>query len=336
MSGHRLPRVALIGTGGTLSTISRHPLDLFDYGDEARIVVPEVLAAELPPLRDIAEIVLVPFRAIDSLDITRDDWLALDRTIRETADRTTPLDGIVVTHGTGTLEETAYFLNLTVKTTVPVVLVGAFRPWNVIGSDGPLNLLNAVRVALAPQSRGCGVLALLQDEIHAARDVSKEIGFRTHGFRSPELGMLGMVGPDGAVSVYRQPTRLHTVESEFNLKDIAALPRVDIVYSYAEAGREPIDALVAAGVQGIVVAGFATGRPAPTQEAALENAHRGNVRIFLATRSGHSPVPGHTSLNRRGFVSADNLNPQKARILAMLGLAVTNDPARLQDFFDRY
>lgn len=335
MSGS-LPRVALIGTGGTLSTISRHALDLFDYGGEARILAPDALVQELPQLRTVADVVPISFRAIDSLAITAADWLELDHVIRKVADELSPLDGIVVTHGTGTLEETAYFLNLSVKTAVAVVLVGAFRPWNVVGSDARINLLNAVRVAAARQCRGCGVLALLQDEIHSAREVAKEIGFRTHGFRSSELGMLGFVGPDGVPSIYRRPTRSHTSATEFDLRDVRELPRVEIVYAYAEAAREPIDALVAAGVRGIVVAGFATGRPAPAQEAALEAAHNRGVRIFLSTRTGHGVVPRYASLGARGFVSADNLNPQKARVLAMLGLTVSDDPVRLQDMFDRY
>jgi L-asparaginase len=331
-----LSRVALIGTGGTLSTISRHALDLFDYGSQATLLEPEALTRELPQLRDIADVVPISFRTFDSLNITRDDWLALDRIIREVTSEAKPFDGIVVTHGTGTLEETAYFLNLSVKTPISLVLVGAFRPWNAISSDGPINLLNAVRVAIAPQARNCGVLTLLQEEIHAARDVSKEIGFRTHGFRAPELGMLGSVGPDGKVSIYRRPTRLHTLASEFDLRSASALPRVEIVYSYAEAAQEPIEALVAAGVHGIVVAGFATGRPAPAQEAALKLAHQRGVRVFLSTRSSQSSVPHYASLNRLGFVSADNLSPQKARILAMLSLTLTDDPARLQEMFDRY
>ena len=330
------PRVALIGTGGTISTVSRHALDLFDYGSAAKILEPDALISELPQLRDVADVVPIPFRAIDSLAITSADWLALDRVIDKVTSELSPLDGIVVTHGTGTLEETAYFLGLSIKTTIPVVLVGAFRPWNIVGSDARINLLNAVRVAVAPESRQCGVLVLLQDEIHAAREVTKEIGFRTHGFRSPEFGVLGFVGPDGATSIYRRPTRAHTSVTEFNLHNALTLPRVEIVYSYAEAAREPIDALVQAGVKGIVVAGFTTGRPAPQQNAALDAAHRQGVRIFLSTRSGHTHVPHYASFEARGFITADNLNPQKARILAMLGLTVTDDPARLRTMFGRY
>jgi L-asparaginase len=330
------PRVALIGTGGTISTISRHTLDLFDYGSAAKILEPDALISELPQLRDVADVVPIPFRAIDSLAITSADWLALDRVIDKVTSEFSPLDGIVVTHGTGTLEETAYFLNLSIKTKITVVLVGAFRPWNIVGSDARMNLLNAVRVAVAPESRQCGVLVLLQDEVHAAREVTKEIGFRTHGFRSPELGVLGFVGPDGVPSIYRRPTRAHTSATEFDLRNALALPRVEIVYSYAGAAREPIDALVEAGVKGIVVAGFTTGRPALQQEAALDAAHCKDVRIFLSARSGHTEVPHYASFERRGFITADNLNPQKARVLAMLGLTVTDDLARLRTMFGRY
>ena len=329
-----LPRVAIIGTGGTISTVSRHPLDLFDYGPQGRILEVDELIGRIPQIAQFAEVIPVRFRTIDSLDITQSDWLDLVQIIHDTATRQAPLDGIVVTHGTGTLEETAYFLNLTLKTATTVVLVGAFRPLNVLGSDGPLNLLSAVRVAADANARSCGVLTVLAEEIHAARDVTKASGFNTGGFRTPDVGMLGSVGPSGQPSIYRRPTRPHTVDSEFDLRGVASLPRVEIVLSYAQAGREAVDAFTAAGVKGIVVAGYATGRPSPSQETALDDAHRRGVRVFLSTRGGSGVVPPRSGHHR--FVTADNLNPQKARVLAMLALGRTDRVEDLQAIFDRY
>jgi L-asparaginase len=331
-----LPRVAIIGTGGTISTVSRHPLDLFDYGSQGRILEVDELIDRIPQITNLVEAIPVRFRAIDSLDITERDWLELVQVIHDTAERHAPLNGIVVTHGTGTLEETAYFLNLTLKKATTVVLVGAFRPVNVLGSDGPLNLLNAVRVAADAAAASCGVLTVLAEEIHAARDVTKVTGFRTSGFETYDIGMLGSVGPSGKPSIYRRPIRLHTLDTEFDLRGVTSLPRVEIVYTYAQASREPVDAFAAAGVKGIVVAGYATGRPSPSQDIALDEARRLGVQVFLSTRGGSGGVPLQTAFAHRGFLTTDNLNPQKARVLAMLALRRTDRVEELQAIFDRY
>ena len=205
-------RVALIGTGGTISSIGRDSLDLWEYMDTSRKAEPEELLLRFPEAAEAAEIVPVRFRAVGSTAIGPADWLALDAAVHDAVAREAPLDGVVITHGTATLEETAYFLNLTLKVDATVVLVGAQRPATGLSSDAGLNLLNAVRVAGAPEARGLGVLVLLNDEIQAAREVTKTSTLRLETFRSPDLGMLGYADPDGRVAIYRRPTRRHAPE----------------------------------------------------------------------------------------------------------------------------
>ena len=201
------PRVALIGTGGTISSIGRDSLDLWEYMDTSRKAEPDELLQRFPEVAEAADIVPVRFRAVGSTAIGPADWLALDAAVHDAVAREAPLDGVVITHGTATLEETAYFLNLTLKVDAPVVVVGSQRPATGLSSDAAMNLLNAVRVAGAPAARGLGVLVLLNDEIQAAREVTKASTLRLETFRSPDLGMLGYADPDGRVAIYRKPAR---------------------------------------------------------------------------------------------------------------------------------
>ena len=228
-------RVALIGTGGTISSIGRDSLDVWEYMDTARKAEPDELLQRFPEVPAAAEIVPVRFRAVGSTAIGPADWLALVTTVHEALAVQAPLDGVVITHGTATLEETAYFLNLTLKTDAPVVVVGAQRPATGLSSDAAMNLLNAVRVAGSPAARGLGVLVLLNDEIQAAREVTKTSTSRLETFRSHDLGMLGYADPDGRVAIYRRPSRRHAPNTEFDVRGRAELPRVDIAASYAGA-----------------------------------------------------------------------------------------------------
>jgi len=247
-------RVALIGTGGTISSIGRGSLDLWEYMDTSRKAEPDELLERFPEVGEAAEIVPVRFRAVGSTAIGPGDWLALDAAVHDAVARETPLDGVVITHGTATLEETAYFLNLTLKVDATVVLVGSQRPATGLSSDAGLNLLNAVRVAGAPEARGLGVLVLLNDEIQTARDVTKTSTLRLETFRSPDLGMLGYADPDGRVAIYRRPSRRRAPDTEFDARGRTQLPRVDIAASYAGADGTAIRAFVAAGARAIVSA----------------------------------------------------------------------------------
>lgn len=335
MSTTPKPRVAVIGTGGTISGVGRHSLDLYEYMDYGRRQEADELVGRFPEVGGQADVVPVRFRAIASSAISPADWLALNEAVHEVVSRDA-VDGIVITHGTATLEETAYFLNLTLKVECPVVLVGAQRPSNALGTDAGMNLLNAVRVAGAPEARGLGVLVLLNDEIQAAREVTKTSTYRLETFRSPDLGMLGYADPDGRVVIYRSPTRRRAPHTEFDARGVADLPRVDIVLSYAGADGAAVRAFVAAGARAIVSAGVAPGLATPAETEALLEARRAGVIVVQGSRAGSGRVLPRTVLTERGFVAADNLNPQKARVLAMLALTVTDDAAQIQRIFDEY
>ena len=335
MNGPRT-RIAVIGTGGSISAIARHSLDLLEYIDHARILEVDELLAKFPEAVAGFDVVPIRFRAINSVAMTAADWLALDRKIRDVATDDPSIAGVVVTHGTATLEETAYFLHLVSKIDRPIVLVGAQRPPNGLSTDAALNLVNAIRVAASPSARGAGVLVVLNDEIQSAREVSKSSNFRLQAFRTPELGALGFVDPDGSVMIYRKATRKHAPDTEFDVSRLDALPRVDIVYSYAGADGSVIEALVRAGSKGIVLAGLPPGRPTLDQRTALVMARDAGLAVVQSSRAGEGRVIASTRDIEAGIVAADNLNPQKARILTMLALTVTNDPSRLQQIFGEY
>jgi len=332
----RKPRIAMIGTGGSISTPGRHSLDLFEYSDYSPPLEVDELIGRFPEIAAQAEVVPIRFRTIPGTAITAADWLDLLRRIHALASGPDAFDGVVVTHGTATTEETAWFLNLALKTDVPVVVVGAQRPPNGLSSDAPLNMVNAVRLAASPAARGLGTLVLLNDEIHPAREVTKGSTYRVETMRCPDLGMLGYVDADGQVVVYRAPTRRHTTATEFDVAALTDLPRVDIAYSYTGAEATVIEALVAAGARAIVSAGQAPGKVTPAEQAALEFAVRRGVLVVQSSRAGSGRVLERTRLREQGIVAADNLNPQKARILAMLALTVTRDVERIQAMYRVY
>ncbi|HEV8534424.1 MAG TPA: asparaginase [Candidatus Limnocylindria bacterium] len=328
-------RVALIVTGGTIDSVGVDRLDLAWYIEADRRLGPGELLAQIPEVAKIADVTEVPFRRLPSHGLTVKDWLDLVRLIHETFDGDRA-DGLVITHGTNTLEETAYFLNLVLKTDRPVVLVGAMRPSSGLSADGPLNLLNAVRVAADPNSRGRGVLAVLNDTIHGGRDIKKTATYRVQTFEGGDLGPLGYADADGRVVFYHRTARRHTVDTEFDVRGLETLPRVDVVVSYVGADGALIDAAVAAGAKGIVSAGTGAGRPTPLEDKALTRAHEAGVIVCQSTRVGSGRVVRAPALIRRGFVAADNLVPWKARALLSLALARTTDPADIQRMFDEY
>jgi L-asparaginase len=217
----------------------------------------EELVTSVPEIKQYAQMKVEQLFNVGSQDLTVADWLILTRRINAIFSADPAVAGVVVTHGTNTLEETAYFLNLTVKDDRPVVVVGAQRPATAISADGPLNLLNAIRTASAPEARGKGVLVVMNDEINGARDVTKTSTYRVETFRAPELGFLGYVDAD-KVSFCRTSTRRHTARSEFDVSKATELPKVDDCYSYVEANTSVLPALIASGAKGIVFAG--TGR----------------------------------------------------------------------------
>jgi L-asparaginase len=329
------PRVAVIDTGGTIASIGKGPLDLLDYGaNQTRLHVDDIIA-RFPEVHAVAEVIPMRFEAIPSPGVYCPHWHALVTRINTLVREQEDLAGIVITHGTATLEETAYFLNLTLHTDLPVVLVGLQRPASALSTDAGINLVNAVRTAAAPASRGLGVLVLLNDEIHAAREVTKTSTYRLHTFRSPDFGVLGHADGD-AVTYYRQPLRRRAPDTEFHIDALTGLPRVDIVYAYTGSDGTAVRAFVDAGVQGIVSAGFAPGFCGPGDLEPLAEAVRRGIIVVQSTRASSGRTFKSTRLATHGFLIADNLNPQKARFLLALALTVTRDPVEIARMFAAY
>ena len=329
------PRIAVIGMGGSISTPARNPLDLYEYGQFAKPVPVDVLLQSFSHVLTDFDVVPVPFRAIDSAAADPALWLELTREVSRIGTDDS-IVGIVITHGTSTMEETAYFLHLATKVRIPVVLVGAQRPLNGLSSDAGANLVGALRVAAAREAVGLGVLVVMNDEVHSAREVSKTSNFRLHAFRTPDVGILGSVDPDGSVAIYRRPVRRHAPDTEFEVDDVHDLPSVEIVYSYAGASAVAVEAFVESGAKGIVIAGSPPGRPSPAQRAALATAVGSGVLVVQCSRAGSGRVIQRGEDSAAGFVVADNLNPQKARVLAMLALSCTNDRAAITRMFKEY
>ena len=328
-------KVAVIGTGGTICSIGKGPFDTQDYGANDTIVHADALIDKFPDVRELADLIAVPFETVPSPRIFFPTWQKLlqlcDALVAEHKD----LAGIVILHGTASLEETAYFLHLTLKVDVPVVLVGAQRPASALSTDAGMNLANAIRTAASAEARGLGVLALLNDEIQCAREVTKTSTYRLQTFRTPDFGALGHADGD-AIVFYRHPLRRHAPATEFDVRALEALPRVDIAYAYAGADGTAVRAFVDAGARGIVSAGFAPGFPAPGDEEALAEAVKQGIVVVASTRAGSGRIVKNTRLRKPGFLAADNLNPQKARILLALALTVTSDPAEIGRIFATY
>ncbi len=329
------PKVAFIGTGGTIASVGTGPLDLQNYGATGTVMHAEEILARFPETALVAEVIPVRYRNVASTAIDFTDWRALVRLCDQLVVEHADLAGIVIGHGTATLEETAYFLSLTLKVSVPVVVVGAQRPSSGLSTDAALNLVNAIRVAASPAARGLGVLVVLNDEIQAAREVSKTSTMRLQTFRSPDFGVLGHADGD-AVAFYRRPLRRSYPDTAFDIRKLETLPRVDIAYAYAGADGAEVHAFVAAGAKGIVSAGFAPGFTAPGQAEALREAVRQGVTVVQSTRAGSGRTFRGKKLAESGFLIADNLNPQKARILLALSLTVTSDPEQIAQMFLTY
>ena len=327
-----LPRVRVLATGGTIAGAQTKGARSY----KAAAFSAEALIAAVPQLNELARLDVEQVAAIGSQDMDETTWRKLAaRTQAALADA--DIAGIVITHGTDTMEETAFFLNLVVRSAKPIVLVGAMRPATAISADGPMNLYNAVAVAAHPEARGRGVLVVANDEIHFAREVVKTNTTQVGTFESGHRGLAGLVNT-GRLHFYAPPVRRHTAHSEFSLEGGSALPRVDIVYAHAGMGRELIDAAVKAGARGLVLAGVGDGNLTATALAAAAEAATAGVAVVRSSRTGGGVVERNIEIDddELGLIVADELNPQKARVLLMLGLARTCDPHALQEMFFTY
>jgi L-asparaginase len=331
------PIVYVLSTGGTIAGSGSSSTDLSNYKPGA--ILGEQLVKAVPQIAQIADVRVEQIVNVNSSDITIENWLTLARRIQAILEETPAVAGFVITSGTNTLEETAYFLNLTVRSDKPVVLVGAMRPATAISADGPLNLLNAVKTAIAADSRGKGTLIVLNDEINAARDTTKTNTLRVETFRAPELGILGYIDED-KVSFYRATTKRHTAQSEFDVASLTSLPKVTILYSYIEPDASMIQAAIKSGARGLVFAGTGNGALSTFEETALKEvvAMPAATRPVLvrSSRVGNGRVIATAEYDAMGIVPGDTLSPQKARILLMLALTKTSDPKEIRRIFSEY
>lgn len=328
------PNVVILATGGTIAGAGVSSTTTVGY--TAAVTAVDKLISNVPELTKVANVRGEQVFQIASESITMENWLTLAKRVNQLLAQDS-VDGIVITHGTDTLEETAYFLDLVVKSEKPVVLVGSMRPGTAMSADGPLNLYRAVILAGTKEAAGNGVMVMLNDTIHSGREVTKTITDRVDTFQAPIVGALGVFTGDKPV-FYRQSLRKNTVATEFDVTNLTSLPRVDIVYHYAGNAGTMIDAAVNAGAKGIVHAGTGNGSIGKAEYPAVENALKNGVVIVRSARVGSGIIArnGEANDDKFGFIASDNLNPQKARILLMLALTKTTDVNKIQQMFWKY
>ncbi len=330
-----LPNISILATGGTIAGAASSSTNVTGY--KAGALAIQTLIDAVPAMKDYANVTGEQIVKISSNNMTDEVLLKLAKRCNELlADP--KVDGIVITHGTDTLEETAYFLNLTVKSKKPVVVVGAMRPATAISADGPMNLLNAVKLAADPQAQDRGVLVALNDQISAAHDTTKTNTTNVATFQSHDIGLLGYVA-GGVNYFFRDTTFKHTHETEFDVSKLDKLPRVDIVYSHASDDSVLVDAAVKAGAKGIVSAGSGNGSIHQDTEKGLAEAVKKGVVVVRSSRTGSgivTPTAPDNQYTKAGFLNGYSLNPQKARILLQLALTKTQDPKEIQRMFTEY
>jgi len=325
--------VIILATGGTIAGAAATGIQAAYTSGAVTI---DAMVAAVPGIKDLANIKGEQISNVGSQDMTLDIMLTLARRIN-TLLAQNDVDGIVVTHGTDTMEETAYFLNLVVKSKKPVVLVGSMRPSTAVSADGPLNLYDAVAVAADPNASSRGVLVVMNDWIHAAHSLTKTSTTAVQTFMSPLRGLVG-VTTYGENDFYTTPHWKNTTTSEFDVTGVQKLPRVDILFAYADMSPDLIDASVAQGAKGIVIAGVGNGN---MNKASLETAGRAakqGVVIVRSSRVATGSVGRNVEVNddEMNFVASDELNPQKARILLMLALLKPRSTAEIQALFYSY
>jgi L-asparaginase len=328
------PRVRLVATGGTISNKTGGRLTA------------EELVALMPNVGRYAKPEFEQFSNLASSELTLDQWVALAKRLNQIFKDDPGVAGLVVTSGTDTLEELAYFLDLTVRSTKPVAVVGSMRNPSTLGYEGAANLLEGFRVAADPASAGRGVMVVLNDEINAAREVTKTDALRLNTFQTRGYGILGVVDSDRVV-FYRRVEKKHTAESEFDISSVTTLPRVDVVLTYQDAPGDMIKAAVDAGAKGIVVAGAGAGATSGTQREGIGYALEKGVFVVTTTRAGSGRIAARVQSAatttapaapnpRDRAIAGEDLSPLKARILLMLALTKTQRGADIQRMFIQY
>lgn len=328
-----LPNIVILATGGTIAGAAATGTQA---GYTSGAVTIDAMLAAVPGIKDLANIKGEQISNVGSQDMTLDIMLTLAKRINALLAQD-DVNGIVVTHGTDTMEETAFFLNLVVKSDKPVVMVGSMRPSTAVSADGPLNLFDAVGVAADPNARGRGVLVVMNDWIHGAHSLTKTSTTAIQTFMSPLRGLVG-VSSYGKNDFYNTPQWKHTTQSEFDIADVSTLPRVDILYACADMSADLIDAAVAKGAKGIVIAGVGNGNMNQASLQAAANAAKKGVIVVRSSRVVTGTVGRNVEVNddAMNLVASDELNPQKSRILLMLALLKPRSPGEIQNLFYRY
>ncbi|RDK05037.1 asparaginase [Cupriavidus lacunae] len=329
----RKANIVIIGTGGTIAGAGASATNTAAY--QSAVVPVDKIIASVPEISKVANVKGEQIFQIGSESFNNERLLKLGKRVSELL-KQPDVDGIVITHGTDTIEETAYFLNLTLKSDKPVVVVGSMRPGTALGADGALNLYDAVLVASNPASRGKGTLAVLNDEIHTGRDVTKSNTFKTETFRSP-FGPLGYV-IEGRTLFYRLPARPHTLQTQWDIDKIDKLPEVAVVYAYGNANPASIDAAVKNGAKAIIYAATGNGSVGDYMVEPLKAARAKGVQIVRASRTGSGVVVRNAEQpdDKYDWIVTDDQLPQKARILMALALTQTNEAKALQQVFWKY
>lgn len=328
-----LPRVTILATGGTIAGTGESAAT---SGYRAGALNIEELTTAVPDIGHLARITGEQIARVGSQDMSFDILIRLARRINDLLARD-GVSGVVVTHGTDTMEETAFFLNLTVKSKKPVVLTGSMRPATAISADGPLNLYNAVAVAADPKARERGVLVVMNDRIHGAHSLTKTDTTSVETFLSPINGLVGTV-MYGKTAYFRGPFRRHTFLSEFSIEGVTRLPRVDILYACIDMPADLLDSAAANGAKGLVIAGDGNGNMNQASlEKASELAGKG-IRIIRSSRVSAGTVGRNVEVDddARRFIASDELNPAKARVLLMLALLTPRSLGEIQDLFYTY
>jgi len=328
-----LPRVHLMIGPGTLPSVGKDRMDLLRYrlSGNARLTGGQMLES-LPEIAKVARVEVDKGNPYGQASYEELRTLALRA---EEMLRSPEVDGLVYVQGTNTIEETAYFLSLTVHSDKPIVITGAQRPFNALSSDAQMNLLDAVRLACAPASRGKGAVVAFNGEINAAREVTKTNTYHLQTFRTRDLGLLGYIDPD-KIEYYRTPHRRHTVNSEFNLASVPSMPYVEIAYVHTGTRAGVANAMVALGAKGIVIATVGAGAPNGLDKELEEIIKKRSAVVVQSTRVGEGRIVRGNNWYEPGMVAADNLNPQKAALLLTLALTKTSDVEEIQRMFDEY
>ncbi len=327
------PNIVILATGGTIAGSAETSTQA---GYTSGQVGVDILIGAVPQIKELADVTGEQISNVGSQDMSDAIWLTLATRINELA-ASAKVDGIVITHGTDTIEETGYFLSLVVKTDKPVVLTAAMRPSTALSADGPLNIFNAVAVAADPDARGRGVLVVTNDDIHGARSITKTNATDVQTFMSPERGLIG-VSLYGVNRWFRYPYRTHTSKSDFSIKGVKSLPRVDVIYITADVSPDLIDCAVAKGAKGIVTAGVGNGNMTGPALEAVERAIAKGVVVVRATRVPSGSVGRNVEVNddEVGTAVSGELSPAKARVLLKLALLKTKQTEQIQKYFDLY